>query len=206
MRLLPALSLLTLLTLTAGECNVYGDIHEETIDRCRQVQACVSEAFYSNQNNLYIRDKVFLSTESRPPVELIIEYNVTMDTTGTDEDKANNSFGSGSATDELNLDRNDQNETSDEQHVVLYEIGWSISGVYKGIRPVILLSFQPAWYRWTLTFAIKDYGFTRKVQFKLNLTDTSMCQQIENLAESEVKEALDHLSMKVCWYKPVKVI
>ena len=200
MRLLFLFQLLTLLTLTAGRCNVYGYLQEESVNRCHQVQDCINKAFYSDKNNQYIIEKVFETTEQRPPVELIIKYNVTRSVLGGQVDmdeEQDNSTGSGSASREIYLDAHIHNSSKDEQVTELYEIGWSTTGIYKAIRPVILLSLQPAWYRWTLSFAINEYGFTRAVQFKLNLTDTNICHEIENMTRSEVKEALDHLSMKV---------
>ena len=46
-------------------------------------------------------------------------------------------------------------------------IGWSTTGIYRAIRPTILVALQPAWYWWTLGFAIDNYSFPNSIHLHL---------------------------------------
>ena len=197
------LSLLaTTFTLVAGNCSVRSVQQKDTIKRCRQVRECIKEAFYSNENNLYVIDSVFMSTETRLPVELIIEYEVTMNRTTHEKEATNNTgsgsglisgLGSGSGSGYTEDDRaiGDGNLTS-----VTYteEIGWSTNGIHKGIRSKVIVLLQPALLWWTMSWAIGAYGFPETIQFEVNLTE---CHQVENITKGEVKEALEYLTTNV---------
>ena len=217
------LSLLaTMFTLVAGNCSVRSVQQKDRIKRCRQVQECIKEAFYSNENNLYVIDSVFMSTQTRLPVELIIEYEVTMNRT-TDEMDARNNTGSGSGlgsgsgsgsgsglgsvsggglgskSDSVSgsgYTEDDKVGGDGNLTSVTYteEIGWSTNGIHKGIRSKVIVLLQPALIWWTMSWAIGDYGFPETIQFEVKLTE---CHQVENITKGEVKEALEYLTTNV---------
>lgn len=192
--------------LVAGKCSVHDIPHLQRtgVNQCRQIQECVNKAFDNNRNNLYILDKLFRNTQSRSPVALIVEYNVTAAVTSTntnsDEDGSSHGSGSGNGIDKLLFDASINNNTASNisegheppnQVNYMEQFGWSSTGVYSAVRPMVLVSLQPALYWWTLSYAIDDYGLPKSIQFAL---DISEC---EGFTQQEVKEALEHLTMKV---------
>ena len=191
--------LVTTFTLVAGNCSVRSVQQKDRIKRCRQVQECIKEAFYGNENNMYVIDSVFMSTQTRLPVELIIQYEVTMNRTTDEMDATNNTgsgsgLGSGSGYIEDDKAGGDGNLTS-----VTYteEIGWSTNGIHKGIRSKVIVSLQPVLIWWIMSRAIGDYGFPETIQFEVKLTVTIECDQVENITKGEVKEVLEYLTTKV---------
>ena len=179
------LLLTTSVAAFALDCNVYsykfldhqpGRINrlKEKISRCREVQDCVNEAFYSNKNNLYVINQVFMSTMSRPPVELIVKYDVTIgDNIITSEDRTNN-------------------VTSDGYTV---EVGWSKTSMHSAIRSTVITSLQPVTHWLILSYAIGEYGSPNMIHFQLHITSTK-CHKLVN-ANVEVREALNYLTTKV---------
>lgn len=151
---------------------------KNTINRCRQVQDCVKEALYSDNNNLYVINKAFMSTVSRPPVELIVKYNVTIIANNDIEDGAHN-------------------VTS---HGYMVEFGWSKIGIHTLIRSTVIASLQPAVYRWILSHAIGSYGFPKLIHLEINIT-TPKCYELMNANYVEVREALKYLTTKVRSYQ-----
>ena len=221
MSILSVIFLSTLTTLVAGSCNVYDSPQSSTTDNCRQIQECVEKAFVSNKNNMYILDKVFKSTQTRSPTALIVKYKVTTCTTdGMDDimsgkyhskygNSSDSGSGSGSDVDVTYIDSgsanyyknstwdNEDNATSAREVTYVVEIGWSTTSVYKLIRPVVLVALQPVMFWLILTFAIDDYGFPKSIKFELNITNTTECKSLENIAPSKIREALEHHTMKV---------
>ena len=200
------LSLLaTTFTLVAGNCIVRSVQQKDTIKRCRQVRECIKEAFYSNENNLYVIDSVFISTQTRLPVELIIQYEVTMNR-NTDEMDARNNTGSGSGLGSGSDSVSGSGYTEDDKvggdgnlTSVTYteDIGWSTNGIHKGIRSKFIVLLQPAYIWCIMSMAIGDYGFPETIQFEVKLTETIECDQVENITIGEVKEVLEYLTTKV---------
>ena len=199
--------------LVAGKCSVHDIPHLQVtaVDRCCQIQECINKAFDNDRNNPYILDKLFRNTQSRPPVALIVTYNVTAavtsNDTNSDEDGSSHWSGSGSGIDEILFDASINDSTvsnvttsvkpgghePSKQINYIEQIGWSSTGIYSAIRPMVLVSLQPALYWWALSFAIDDYGLPKSIQFAL---DISECYG-EGVIQQEVKEALEHLTMKV---------
>ena len=227
----PALVVFLLLILfnlkVAGDCNVYDTLQSSSTDRCRHVQHCVNEAFFINGNNPYFLDKVFRSTQSRPPVALIITYHVTLfedndiitvtnhngdgsgeeslSVSGSGSDKVE-LFTDGGSADESNLTTTEakaDNTKPTGQVTYTEQIGWSTTGIYKAIRPVVLVALQPAWYWRTIGRAIENYGFPKSIHLVLNITNATKCNSLPDLTRSEVREALEHLTMNVsnCYNK-----
>ena len=200
------LSLLaTTFTLVAGNCSVRSVQQKDRIKRCRQVRECIKEAFYGNEKNLYVIDSVFMSTQTRLPVELIIQYEVTMNRT-TDEMDARNNTGRGSGLGSKSDSVSGSGHTEDDRAIgdgnltsVTYieDIGWSTNGIHKGIRSKVIVLLQPAYIWWTMSLAIGAYGFPETIQFEVNLTETTECDQVENITKGEVKEVLEYLTTKV---------
>ena len=229
MSLLLVIVLLVSSTLVAGDCNVYNAPLSRTIGRCHQIQDCVNKALFSNGNNRYVLDKVFRSTQPRPSVALIVNYHVTafgdrnvvtdhdgsaigsgadeiyLDTGSADGINKTTQSGEGGA-DEIYFSvegnktttRKDENTTIREVSYI-EQIGWSTTGIYKAIRPVILISLQPALYWWTLSFAIENYSFPKSIHLELNISNTTECDSL-GVTRSEVREALEHLTMNVSTY------
>ena len=220
MSLQSVIFLSTLTTLVAGNCNVYDSPQSSTTDNCRQIQECVEKAFVSNKNNMYILDKVFKSTQTRSPIALIVKYKVTthitdeMENIISGQDQSNNSnssdsgSGSGNHADGIYVDRSaeynrsstwnsEENAKSTREVTYVVDIGWSTTVVYKFIRPAVLVALQPVTFWQLLTIAIDDYGFPKSIELKLNITNTTECQRLENVASSKVREALEHLTTKV---------
>lgn len=198
--------LLTLTAQTAGDCSVYDTLQSSSTDRCRQVQDCVNEAFSINENNLYYLDKVFRSTQSHTPVALIISYhmivpqNIITDHKVNDDDLGVSARGSGSGS----ADENNWMTTKAEVDTRPFEtanyteqIGWSTTGIYKAIRPEVLVALQPAWYWRTIGRAIDNYSFPRTLHLALNVTSSKKCNQLAGITRSEMREALKHLTMNV---------
>ena len=206
MNCLPVLVVL-LLTVTAqvaGDCSVYDTPQSSSTDRCRQVQECIDDAFFVNENNRYYLNRIFRSTQSRTPVALIVNYHVI----GPQNGKANdsdlgvsaNGSGSGSgfgSTDESNEMpmKTEVNTSSFETANYTEEIGWSTTGIYKAIRPEVLIALQPAWYWYTLGFAIDNYSFPRSLDLVIDVTKCT--NSLADITRSEVREALEHLTMRV---------
>ena len=182
------LSNLTTVDVT-GECNVYDQEYTTYIDWCRQVQDCINEALYSDRNNLYVLDKVFWSTQAPSPITLIINYHMTIinhSNTTSDYDGANTSSGEYSSADLGSAEL-----TGEVTYIE--QIGWSTTGIYKVIRPVVLVALQPAWYWWTLGLTIDNYGLPNSIRLKLNITECDL----RDITRMEVKEALEYLTVKV---------
>lgn len=186
------LSNLTTLGDIVGDCNVYDTLQPSFIDRCRRVQDCVNEALYSDKNNVYILDKIFWRTQSRSPIALIINYHVTIindSNITSDYDGASASsgiyFAAGSAG----------SAEMTEEVTYIEQIGWSTTGIYRVIRPVVLVALQPAWYWWTLGFTIDNYGLPNSIRLKLNITECD--HDLRDTTRLEVKEALEYLTVKV---------
>ena len=195
-----------LLTVTAQvteDCSVYDTPQSRSTDRCRQVQECIDEAFFMNENNRYYLDRVFRSTQLRTPVALIVNYHVII----PQNDKINeddlgvsaNGSGSGSgfgSTDESNGITAEAEEDIDPFATVEYteEIGWSTTGIYKAIRPDVLVALQPAWYWRNIGRAIDNYSFPRLLHLVINVTK---CNSLGGITRSEIREALKHLTMNV---------
>ena len=192
---------LTLTAQIAGDCSVYDTPQSSFTDRCRQVQACVDEAFFMNDNNLYYLDRIFRSTQSRTPVALIVNYHVTIPQNGkiNEDDLGASADGSGSGSGSAD----ESNGTTVEAEVdinpfatVEYteEIGWSTTGIYKAIRPEVLVALQPAWYWRNIGRAIDNYSFPRLLHLVINVTK---CNSLGGITRSEIREALEHLTMRV---------
>lgn len=192
-------------TLVAGDCNVYNAPLSRTIGRCHQIQDCVNKALFSNGNNRYVLDKVFRSTQPRPSVALIVNYHVTAfgdRNVVTDHDGS--AIGSGADEIYFSVEGNKTTTRKDENTTIrevsyIEQIGWSTTGIYKAIRPVILISLQPALYWWTLSFAIENYSFPKSIHLELNISNTTECDSL-GVTRSEVREALEHLTMNVSTY------
>ena len=181
--------ILTLSTFgdSVGDCNVYDTLQPSFIDRCRRVQDCVNEALYSDKNNLYILDKIFWHTQSQSPIALIINYHVT-----TFND--NNIYDGASASSGVYFDAGSAGSAEMTEEVTYIEqIGWSTTGIYRVIRPVVLVALQPAWYWWTLGFTIDNYSLPNSIRLKLNITECDL----RDTTRLEVKEALEYLTVKV---------
>lgn len=115
-----------------------------------------------------------MSTMSRPPVELIVKYDVTIgDNIIASEDRTTN-------------------VTSDGYTV---EVGWRKTGIHSAIRSTVIVSLQPVTYWLILSDAIGEYGFPNTIHFQLNIT-TTKCHKLVN-ANVEVREALKYLTTKV---------
>ena len=172
---------------SVGDCNVYDTLQPSFIDRCRRVQDCVNEALYSDKNNLYILDKIFWHTQSQSPIALIINYHVTTSNITSGHDGASASsgvyFDDGSAG----------SSEMTEEVTYIEQIGWSTTGIYRVIRPVVLVALQPAWYWWTLGFTINNYSLPNSIRLKLNITECDL----RDTTRLEVKEALEYLTVKV---------
>ena len=187
-------NLTTIVNVASPDCNVYDTSQSTLIDQCRQVQDCVNETLYSDRNNLYVLDKVFWSTQSRSPIALIINYHVTVvNESNTISDYDGASTSSGAYFDAGSAGSAGSTELTGEI-TYIEQIGWSTTGIYKVIRPVVLVALQPAWYWWTLGFAIDNYSLPNLICLNLNTTN---CYLMENITRLEVKEALEHLTMKV---------
>lgn len=217
MSLVSVLFLSTLATLVAGDCNVYDSPQPSTIDSCHQIQECIENTFYGNKNNMYILEKVFMSTQSRSPTALIVKYKVTRPTTDrTDntsgEHNSEHSYtsgsGNGSNVDGIYFDPGNANysrgstwdsewNTTSDGEVSYIQIGWSTTGVYKFLRPVVLVTLQPVLLWRILSIAIDDYGFPKLIKFEINITNSTKCQWLKDITPSDLKEALEHLTMKV---------
>lgn len=204
MSCLPTLVILVL-TLTAqvaGDCSVYDTLQSSSTDRCRQVQDCIDEAFFSNGNNVYFLDKVFRSTQSRSPVALIVNYHVTVSENNNhrvnDIDLGTSASGSGSAN-ESNWITTEAEEDTHLLETTSYtdQIGWSTTGIYKAIRPEVLVALQPAWYWRTVGRAIDNYSFPRSIHLVLNTTTLNKCDLLGDITHSEIREALQHLTINV---------
>jgi hypothetical protein len=184
---------------------------ETKLQRCFEIQKCVNQALISDERNMYVLDKVFRSTKPRPAVAVIIDYHLrwteittkhnSEDGLPTEEIQPENSgFGSGSAENLTNETESVHNRDSVTQthdikkrsHKV--QIGWSNSGVYTVVRPAILLSLQPAFLLWTVSFAIDNYGYPKTTDLYLNL---NQCKPSLRTNMYELKEALEHLTTKV---------
>ena len=192
---------LTLTAQVAGDCSVYDTLQSSSTDRCRQVQDCIDEAFFSNGNNIYFLDKVFRSTQSRTPVALIVNYHVTVSENNNhkvnDIDLGTSASGSGSAN-ESNWMTMEAEEDTHPLETVSYivQIGWSTTGIYKAIRPEVLVALQPAWYWRTVGRAIVNYSFPRSIHFVLDLNATK-CDLLGHITRYKITEALEHLTMNV---------
>ena len=210
--------LATLLIIVDGDCDVYSNQQTRIIERCAQIQDCVSKALLNNRNNLYILDRVFRSTQTRPPTSLIVNYTVTRITNDCnitrDQDGASTASGSGidagvvtdtqqlnptNDTDDCHGASNNYTEASDIDSIGVTQIklGWSSTGIYKAIRPDVLIALQPASYWIILSLAIDNYGLPRTVHLSLNITNTTECELLEDITRVEMKEALEHLTEKV---------
>jgi hypothetical protein len=77
------------------------------------------------------------------------------------------------------------------------QIGWSTTGIYKAIRPEVLVALQPAWYWRTIGRAIDNYSFPRSLHLALNITSSKKCSLLAGMTRSEVREALEYLTMNV---------
>ena len=221
MNLLQALAILLLALLTqevTGNCNVYNTIQSS---RCHQVQDCINVAFTSDRKNSYVLDKVFRSTEPQSPIALIVNYHVTIlqdnniNTNHNGDGSGEKNFNvSGSASGngevEVDVDGGSADENSwistdpkvnntKSMGEISYteKLGWSTTGIYRAIRPVILVALQPAWYWWTLGVAIDNYSFPNSINLHLNIASTSECDYLKDVTQAEVKEALQHFTMNV---------
>ena len=205
--------------VVTGTCDVYYST-ETKLQRCSEIQKCVNQALVSDERNMYVLDKVFRSSKPRPAVAVIINYHlkwteITIQTYTTSRminsgdglpneeiQPENSGFGSGSAenlikqtetVDDNIMDSMTQTPTIKKRsHKV--QIGWSNSGVYTVIRPAILLSLQPALLLWTVSFAIDNYGYPKTTDLYINL---NQCNLPSRTNMHELKEALEHLTMKV---------
>ena len=77
------------------------------------------------------------------------------------------------------------------------EIGWSTTGIYKAIRPEVLVALQPAWYWLTIGVAIDNFSFPRSLHLALNVTSSNKCSELADITRPEVREALEYLTMNV---------
>ena len=204
MNCLPVLVVLflTVTAQVAGDCSVYDTPQSKSTDRCRQVQECIDKAFSMNENNRYYLNRIFGSTQSRTPVALIVNYHVIGPQNGkaNDSDLGMSANGSGSGSGSVD----ESNETTMETEVntssfetanYTEEIGWSTTGIYKAIRPEVLIALQPAWFWYTLGFAIDNYSFPRSLDLVINVTKCT--NSSARVTRSEIREALEHLTMKV---------
>ena len=184
------LSNLTTIVNIEGDCNVYDTLQSSSLDRCRQVQDCVNEALYSDRNNLYVLDKIFWSTQSRLPIALIINYHVTT----TNESNITRDYDGASASSGVYFDAGSAGSAElIGEGTYIEQIGWSTTGIYRVIRPVVLVALQPAWYWWTLGFTIDNYGLPNSIHLELNITECDL----SDITQLEVKEALEDLTVKV---------
>ena len=177
--------LFTLLTLAAGECDVYNE--QSSIEHCHKTQECINTAFFSNRNNLYVLDQVFRSTRARPPLALFVNYHVTIVKDTLNDSLSVGDNGSSSGED-------DGNETT----VYVEQLGWTSVGLYTVISPVLLVSLQPHIFITTFSYLVNEnYNFPKSIHLKLKLTNTTECNLPKGTTQSEVKEALEHLTMNV---------
>ena len=186
---------------------------ETKLQRCFEIQKCVNQALVSDERNIYVLDKVFRSSKPRPDIAVIFNYHLrwTEITTQTSRlinngeiQPENSGFGSGSAENLIkqtesvddNMDSVTQTPTIKKRShkLIKVPIGWSSSGVYTVIRPAILLSLQPALLLWTVSFAIDNYGYPKTTDLYINL---NQCNLSSRTNMHELKEALEHLTMKV---------
>ena len=188
-----AILLSILLTLVAGECDVYNT--QSNVGRCREVQDCVNAAFFSNRNNRYVLDKIFRSTERRPPIALLVNYTVMSINNNL------NGNGSGEYYDEGSRDRNNATTTVPEDDgnkvkiIVQYnkQLGWTTSGIYTAISPVFLVSLLPKMFITTMSFYINEnFNLPKSIHLELRLENLP-----KDTTPSEVKEALEYLTMNV---------
>ena len=207
--------------VVTGTCDVYHST-ETKLQRCSEIQKCVNQAFISDERNMYVLDKVFRSSKPRPAVAVIFNYHlrwteITTQTYTTSRlinsgdgllneeiQPENSDFGSGSAENLIkqtesvddNTDSVTQTPTIKKKShkLIKVPIGWSSSGVYTVIRPTTLLSLQPALLLWTVSFAIDNYGYPKTTDLYINL---SQCNLPSRTNIYELKEALEHLTMKV---------
>ena len=231
MNLLPAaLVILLLVSLNIheiiGDCSVYNVIQSS---RCHQVQDCINAAFFSDRKNSYVLDKIFRSTELQSPVALIVNYHVTI-LQDNHINTNHNSDGSVSGEENFNISGSGSVSGSGETEVyntnksnwtitdptvdnpkptgdISYteQLGWSTTGIYRAIRPVLLIALQPAWYWWTLGFAIDNHSFPITIHLHLNIASTSECDCLKDILRAEVKEALQHFTMNVSTLLLLKV-
>ena len=192
---------LTVTAQTAGDCSVYDTPQSKSTDRCRQVQECIDEAFFMNENNRYYLNRIFRSTQSRTPVALIVNYHVIIPQNGkiNEDDLGVSANGSGSGSgsvDEINGTTAEAEMDINPFATVEYteEIGWSTTGIYKAIRPDVLVALQPAWYWQNIGRAIDNYSFPRLLHLVINVTK---CNSLAGITRSEIREALKHLTMNV---------
>ena len=197
--------LLTVTAQVAGDCSVYDTPQSKSTDRCRQVQECIDEAFFMNENNRYYLNRVFRSTQLRTPVALIVNYHVIIPQNGKANDSdlgvSANGSGSGSGSGFGSADKSngiiveaEVNTSSFETVEYTEEMGWSTTGIYKAIRPDVLVALQPAWYWWNIGRAIDNYSFPRLLHLVINVTK---CNSLGGITCSEIREALKHLTMNV---------
>ena len=184
--------------------------NQAKIQRCHQIQECIDKSLVSNSANLYVLEKVFRSTNPRPSVALIIIYHVVhhviVYSTNNTTDKRDDVDFANTTNSESNLnesaaavDSTQSPVTGHKQNTVsvtqlVESIGWSSSGVYTRIRPAVLLSFQPAFLLWTLSFGIDNYGYPKTIDLHLNISECDLPGQTKKW---ELKQALEHLTAKV---------
>ena len=203
------LQFLATFNVAKGNCDAYNQGLVNT-QRCHQIQDCIDRALFSNGQNLYVLEKVFRSAQPRPPVALMVNYYIAWYKYNTTKSliQANSSYGTfqpnNNYTDyERNITENanlngeyslQENSTLVLKKHYIEQIGWSSTGVYTIIRPIILLSLHPAWLLWTLSFAIDDYGYPKTVNMHIFITENDLPATTSTY---EIKEALEHLTTKV---------
>ena len=206
--------LLTFLALVAGECDVYDT--QSNIDRCRKVQDCVNAAFFNNRNNLYILDAIFRSTKQRPPIALVVNYNVTIinnyiNGSGSSSGSLSNfTVGSGSGEDLIQFDEGSEdrnNETTmpwpeddgNKVKIIQYneQLGWTACGIYTTISPMFLISLQPKIFVTLMSFINENFNLTKSIHLEIKLESTTECNLPKDTTPSEVKGALEYLTMNV---------
>ena len=187
---------LAISNLVAGECDVY---NQERLNsqRCLHLQEIINNALVSNEENLYILEKVFRSTKSRRDVAFIINYHIRYKETVHNTKSINYSghdYNSANVDDEGNstLGTCHQNELA--MHCQLIQVGLSKSGIYTAIRPPILLALQPEFILVTLSFTIDNLRYPKTINLWLTLKESDLPQ---NTSEVELREALEHLTERV---------
>ena len=201
------LQFLATFKVVEGKCDVYNQGSVST-QRCRQIQDCIDRALISNRENLYVLEKVFRSAQPRPPVALMVNYYIAWYKYNSTKSRDNTSNGKFQPNDtdfesmERNITENvnfteyslQENNTLVLKTYYIEQIGWSSTGVYTIIRPVILLSLHPAWLLWTLSFAIDNYGYPKTVNMHLQIKESDLPAKT---SAYEIKEALEYLTTKV---------
>ena len=202
--LLLLLILIPVTSTLANHCDVFNPHFWEEADGCIQIQEAVRNTFNRSKYNSYIIESLFYSHHVSTPTALIVNFNFSKSIVENRDDiKADHykslllkHYETPIISHPNHHSVTEENDVECTNGTCTISVGWTSSSIYSFIRPVILLSMQPAWFLCALHFSVHEhFGYPKQVTVHMDFHPEELP---ENTSTEELRYHLEQLTSQVC--------